>query len=56
MPKDQAEYHLKRCIDSGMWVPNAKEADVASGDTATGGAAEDDSDEDVYSSACEQVD
>ena len=26
MPKEEAENHLKRCIDSGLWVPNAKEA------------------------------
>lgn len=24
LPKEDAEYHLKRCIDSGMWVPDAK--------------------------------
>lgn len=28
MPKEQAEYHLKRCIDSGLWVPNAKEQEA----------------------------
>lgn len=21
MPKEDAEYHIKRCIDSGLWVP-----------------------------------
>ncbi|CAH1799516.1 unnamed protein product [Owenia fusiformis] len=29
MPKEEAELHLKRCIDSGLWVPNAREADEA---------------------------
>jgi cell division cycle protein 37 len=24
LPKEEAEYHLKRCIDSGMWIPDAK--------------------------------
>lgn len=27
MPKEEAEYHIKRCIDSGLWVPNAADAD-----------------------------
>jgi cell division cycle protein 37 len=21
MPEDDARYHMKRCIDSGLWVP-----------------------------------
>ena len=21
IPKDEAEYHIQRCIDSGLWVP-----------------------------------
>lgn len=24
MPEDDAKYHLKRCIDSGLWIPDAK--------------------------------
>lgn len=27
MPKEEAEHHIKRCIDSGLWVPNAKDAE-----------------------------
>lgn len=27
MPVDVAKYHMKRCVDSGLWVPNA--ADLA---------------------------
>lgn len=27
MPPEDAQYHFKRCIDSGLWVTNAKEAD-----------------------------
>lgn len=27
MPKEEAEYHIKRCIDSGLWVPNAADAE-----------------------------
>ena len=24
MPEEEARYHLKRCIDSGLWVPDAR--------------------------------
>lgn len=27
MPEDEAKYHLKRCVDSGLWVPDAAKAD-----------------------------
>ena len=30
MPVDVAKYHMKRCVDSGLWVPNA--ADLEMGD------------------------
>ena len=26
LPKEEAAYHMKRCIDSGLWVPDAKAA------------------------------
>ncbi|XP_015511067.2 hsp90 co-chaperone Cdc37 [Neodiprion pinetum] len=26
MPEEEARYHMKRCIDSGLWVPDAKAA------------------------------
>jgi len=26
MPEEEAKYHLKRCIDSGLWVPDANAA------------------------------
>ena len=28
MSPEDAQYHFKRCIDSGLWVPNAKDAIV----------------------------
>ena len=34
LPKEEAERHLQRCIDSGMWVQNAAEAQAK----AEGGA------------------
>ena len=27
MPKEEAEYHMKRCVESGLWVPNAADED-----------------------------
>lgn len=35
MPKEEAELHIKRCIDSGLWVPNAKDLEK---DKEDGGA------------------
>ncbi|KAH8302078.1 hypothetical protein KR044_002522 [Drosophila immigrans] len=26
MPVDEAKYHMKRCVDSGLWVPNEADA------------------------------
>lgn len=31
MPVEEAKYHMKRCVDSGLWVPNA--ADLNDEDT-----------------------
>lgn len=27
LPKEQAEYHIKRCVDSGLWVPGGADAE-----------------------------
>lgn len=27
LPEDEAKYHLKRCVDSGLWVPDASKVD-----------------------------
>lgn len=34
MPVDEAKYHMKRCVDSGLWVPNAADAPLDGGDDA----------------------
>lgn len=26
MPEDEARYHLKRCVDSGLWIADASQA------------------------------
>ena len=32
MPKEEAEYHMKRCVDSGLWVPGGGEDAAAAED------------------------
>jgi len=58
IPKEEAEYHIKRCIDSGLWVPGggdkgddeAEEVGDADADAAQAEAAADDTAEDgIYS-------
>lgn len=34
MPVDDAKYHMKRCVDSGLWVPNAADAALDGDETA----------------------
>lgn len=31
MDEEQAKYHMKRCIDSGLWVPDARNAQPVAG-------------------------
>ena len=40
LPKEEAEYHIKRCIDSGLWVPGAGEDNKESANDAEAPAAE----------------
>lgn len=27
LPEEEARYHMKRCVDSGLWVPEANTAE-----------------------------
>ena len=38
MKKEDAEYHIKRCVDSGLWVPNAQDAEGGEGEGPEEGA------------------
>lgn len=38
MPEEEAKYHMKRCVDSGLWVPEAGKKDKGEGDAAEGEA------------------
>ena len=51
LPRDEAAQHLDRCIKSGLWVPNAKDAE-GDGDEAT---KDDDEDEKKAESVSEDV-
>lgn len=46
MDPELAEYHMKRCVGSGLWVPNA--ADAADTEAATGLVAQDESETEIY--------
>ena len=28
LPEEEARYHMKRCVDSGLWVPDANAANT----------------------------
>ena len=38
IPKEEAEYHIKRCIDSGLWVPGGGDKGDDEADDATAAA------------------
>ncbi|KAG8233139.1 hypothetical protein J437_LFUL010369 [Ladona fulva] len=40
MPEKEACYHMKRCIDSGMWIPDGKKKDEDSPSKGEAGASE----------------
>lgn len=46
MPQEEASYHIKRCVDSGLWVPGGN--DGASGEDKNGDAEISDDGEEVY--------
>lgn len=31
LPEEEARYHMKRCVDSGLWVPEANKAQETEG-------------------------
>ena len=47
LPKEEAEYHMKRCVDSGLWVPNAADA-AGGGGEGKGEEEEGEKEEEVY--------
>lgn len=56
MPEAEAKLHLKRCVDSGLWVPDAskvekEEVESVDADAETGAAADADADAGAGSSS-----
>ena len=52
MPEEEARGYLKKCIDSGLWIPNAQDAKAQ----AKGGAdstSQEESDEEQYDRVAE---
>lgn len=45
LPEDEAKYHMKRCVDSGLWVPEANADKTGAGDKSD--------DDEVYEQAVE---
>ncbi|XP_078001363.1 hsp90 co-chaperone Cdc37-like [Glandiceps talaboti] len=41
MDAEEAKYHMKRCVDSGMWVPDAKTQEAVGADQETAETSED---------------
>lgn len=35
LPEEEAKYHMKRCVDSGLWIPDASKKPAGGGDEAT---------------------
>merc|ERR1712012_594074 len=62
MPREEANKYLQMCIDSGMWIPNAKEAEEAAqrkaereaaAAAAGAAAAEEEEEEEIYETPSE---
>ena len=48
MPKEDAEYHIKRCVDSGLWVPGGAEDASQGGDSGEAQGEGEQEEEEVY--------
>lgn len=55
MDEQDARYHLKRCVDSGLWVPDSRSKENDSGDEASNTVKdEEEEEEEIYSEASEK--
>lgn len=54
MPEEEARGYLKKCVDSGLWVPNAQDAQAQEEKAAEGGS-EGSDDEDEYEAVGEEA-
>merc|ERR1711915_202673 len=48
LPEEEARYHMKRCVDSGLWVPSKDDPATSTEDGFVKKDAEEDEEEEVY--------
>merc|ERR1712228_1129383 len=48
MPEEEARYHMKRCVDSGLWVPNREDPGTNAEDGFVKAPVEEEAEEEVY--------
>ena len=53
MDEEQGKLHIKRCIDSGLWVPNAADSPQTSEKLET--AQDKEEEEEIYEDATDKV-
>jgi len=53
MPEEEARGYLKKCVDSGLWIPNAQDAQTNA--DAEEGDADDEGEEEQYEAVREEA-
>lgn len=53
MPEEEAREYLKKCVDSGLWIPNAQDAQANA--EAEEGDADDEGEEEQYEAVREEA-
>ena len=53
MPEEEARGYLKKCVDSGLWIPNAQNAQANA--EAEEGDADDEGEEEQYEAVREEA-
>ena len=53
MPEEEARGYLKKCVDSGLWIPNAQDAQANA--DAEEGDADDEGEEEQYEAVREEA-
>ena len=53
MPEEEARGYLKKCVDSGLWIPNAQDAQANT--EAEEGDADDEGEEEQYEAVREEA-
>merc|ERR1711909_1918 len=48
LPEEEARYHMKRCVDSGLWVPSSEDPGTSTEDGFVKAPVEEEGEEEVY--------